>query len=840
MLKKDAANSTLEQVFATLRTSAQGISDQEAASRSAAYGKNVLQKHSVSAFLVLANQFKNTLVYLLVIASVISYAIKDYSDGTVILVILLVNTMLGFLQEYKSEKIIEKLSLFISRTVRVKRSGQMALLDQSEIVPGDVITLHEGDIAPADMRIIESDDLQVNESQLTGESLPISKRCTSGMLTDDNAMVFTGSIVEKGEVTGVVYAIGSETEFGSIVKLSTETRKETEYEKSLKSFSNLLIKIVVVALAAVFVLKLSLVRGPLHFTALLLFIISMAIAVVPEVLPVIATVSLSSGALKLAKKHVVVKRLSSMEDLGNVLCTDKTGTLTENKMLIQSIVASDNDFFQTIAYATIAVLKGRKHRTSNTYDDAFIAYVSKDIQEQAKAFSIAKELPFDPDDKRRRVVLHNTKNNHYYLIVIGAPEVLLDISQSDKKEQYLKNISDEGKTGLHHIAFAYKQITDYTADYEISLHEDGLSFLGYVSLSDPLRASAKHTIEQAEQLGIQIKILTGDSREVAEYIGRQVGLVDAQSTVYLGSELEAMSPEAFMEAVTTAHVFARVSPTQKYAIIKALKEKYIVGYQGDGINDAPALKLSDVAIAVNSATDIAKENADIILLSKDLEVIINGIKYGRTIFVNINKYIIYTMVNNFGTFAALAVLYLFAKELPLLPIQILLANILTDIPLVTIYSDTVEDSEVVSPEKHNIRQLLFISLVLATPTALFELWYFLIIRFEPLATIQTSVYLYITFIALIIFYALRNKGYFWKAKKPSTLLNISFLAAFIISFVIIYIPIFQEWFHFVGLSLPAALTILGIMIFYFILIDLIKVWYYKSSSSVMARFSFFT
>jgi len=724
--------------------------------------------------------------------------------------------------------------LFISKTVRVKRGGQMLLLDQSDIVPGDIITLHEGDIAPADMRLIESDDLQVNESQLTGESLPVSKRCSDAALTTDENLIFTGSVIEKGEATGVVYATGADTEFGAIVTLSTDTKKSTEYEKSLQSFSNLLIKIVVIALAVVFVLKLFFNTGPLHFTELLLFIISMAIAVVPEVLPVIATVSLSSGALKLAKRHVVVKRLSSMEDLGNIniLCTDKTGTLTENKMVIQTIVSTDDAFFQTVAFATIAVLKGRKHRTQNTYDDAFIAYVSKDIQEQARAFTIVKELPFDPDDKRRRIVLHDVKNNGYYMVVIGAPEVLLDISSSDKKAAYTDTISQEGKTGLHHIALAYKIITDYSDDYDIVKHEDGLIFLGYVSLSDPLRASAKHTIEEAEKLGIQIKILTGDSREVAEYIGRQIGLVNENETVYLGSELEAMSPEAFAQAVLTAHVFARVSPTQKYAIIKVLKEKFVVGYQGDGINDAPALKLADVAIAVNSATDIAKENADIILLSKNLEVVINGIKYGRTIFVNINKYILYTMVNNFGTFVALAALYLFSKNLPLLPIQILLSNILTDLPLVTIYSDSVEDSEVASPEKHNVKKLLFMSLVLGIPTALFELWYFLIIRFEPLATIQTSVYIYITFIALIVFYALRNKTYFWKAKKPSRLLNISFVTAFIGAFAIIYIPIFQHWFHFVRLSTGAAAIILLIMAIYFIAIDLIKVWYYRASSGI--------
>ncbi len=802
-----------------------GLSTQEVVEKTAQYGKNILPSKSFSAWSILVHQFQNTLVYLLFIASMISYGIRDYSDGTVILAILLLNTLLGFFQEYKSEKIVQKLSMFITRMVRIKRNGQVALLDQTEIVPGDVVILGEGDIAPADMHLIEADNVQVDESALTGESMPVTKKVGGA---DKAGVILTGSTIQKGEATGVVYTTGLHTEFGAIAALSIQTKKITEYEKSLKSFSAILIKIVVIALTVVFVAKLLINKGPLHFTDLLLFIISMAVAVVPEVLPVIATVSLSSGALKLAKQHVVVKRLSSVEDLGSItmLCTDKTGTITENKMTIAHIETADSDFFQILAYATIAVLKGRKHRVANSYDDAFIQYVSPALQQQAKQFVIVKELPFDPDDKRRRVILNDTVNKKYYLVVIGAPDILLTIAHSDHKDQYLQTISQEGSTGLHHISLAYKQIM-YHEDYDILAEEHDLEFLGYVSLTDPLRASAKRTIEDAKQLGIQIKILTGDSKEVAQYVGLQVGLVTSEHGVYLGSELAAMDPAAFKTAVTTAHVFARVTPTQKYAIIKALQEEYVVGYQGDGINDAPALKLADVAIAVNSATDIAKENADIVLLNKNLEVIINGIKYGRTIFVNINKYILYTMVSNFATFIALGILYLFSKDLPLLPIQILFISIVTDIPLITIYSDSVEDQEVVSPEKHDLKQLLRVALLLGIPTAAFELLYFALIRFQSVIVIQTSLYVYFTFIALITFYALRNKGFFWKAKAASTLLNISFASGFIVSLVVIYIALFQQWFHFTALPFAAVTTIVIVMALYFFCLDAIKVWYYK-------------
>jgi Mg2+-importing ATPase len=831
MLKQDALKISLIELYGKLGSSERGITQKEAAKRLQADGPNVLKKKGIGALTVLVRQFQSSLIYLLIAASAICYWIRDWSDGTVILVILLINTSLGFFQEYRSEKIIEKLSKFISHQVRVKRDDTISLLDESQIVPGDVIVVREGDIAPADMRLITADDLQVNESQLTGESMPVMKRVVADAAQDSLCLIFTGSVIEKGEGVGVIYATGGDTEFGAIAKLSTDTKKETQYEKSLQSFSSFLMKIVLGGLALVFIFKLILEHGFSNFVGLLLFIIALAVAVVPEVLPVIATVTLSSGALKLAKKHVVVKRLSSLEDLGNVtlLCTDKTGTLTENKMVISKIASVDDTLFQIFSYAAIVPIKNRKRRTQNSYDDAFINYIPEAIKAEAKHFSIVKELPFDPEDKRSRTILEDTRNKKYYLLSIGAPEALVKISAGGHEAEYLRDIVTEGTQGLHHLAISYKEIA-YDDDFDILKNENHLIFLGYASMEDPLRASAKETIKLAEKLGVKLKILTGDGREVAEFIGRQVGLVTDGDVVYLGDELDAMSEQQFNEAVQKYNVFARVSPTQKYNIIKALKETDIVGYQGDGINDAPALKLAHVAIAVNSAMDIAKENADIVLLNKSLEVIINGIKYGRSIFVNINKYIKFTMVSNFGNFIALAVLYLMSSGLPMLPIQVLLTSVLTDLPLITVSSDTVEDGEVVRPEKHDTRDLLLISLILGIPTALFEIFYFLMIRFEPQPYVATCLYVFFTFLALIIFYAIRNKENFWKTKQPSTLLNISFLITFVVSIAVVYIPIFQKWFSFVPLSISSVMIILVLMVVYFIAADYVKVWYYRRGS----------
>ncbi len=831
-LNKDLAlRLNQSELMARLQTSREGLSQKEAERRLLGQGPNVVGKKTANAPLVLGRQLKSSLVYLLVIASLISYGISDYTDGTVILVILLINTSLGFYQEYKSEKIIEKLSRLITKQVRLKRDGKMMLLDESRIVPGDVLTVREGDIVPADMRLLEVDYLQVNESQLTGESAPIGKQVSTASGATPGACLYAGSSIEKGVGTGVVYATGKDTELGTIAKLSTETKKQTQYEKSVQAFSALLMKVVLLAVALVFITKLLLNPGS-NITELLLFVIALAVSTVPEVLPVITTITLSHGAMKLAKRHVVVRRLSSLEDLGNVslLCTDKTGTLTENKMAIRSIASSDDDLFQKLMYATITPLKGRKRRSQNSYDDAFLNYVPEHIQREAKGFSIIKEIPFDPAARRNRVILEDAKDQKQYLVVAGAPESLVSISASGKKPEYSHNLIEEGKSGLHHLALAYKEIC-YADDLDILQHEHGLHFLGYASFEDPLRPSTKATIERAEKLGIGIKVLTGDSREVAEYVGKQIGLVQEGERVYVGDELDALSPEGFAAAVRGANVFARVSPTQKFNIISELKKDYVVAYQGDGINDAPALKLADVAIAVNTATAIAKENADIVLLNKSLEVIVNGIKYGRSIFVNINKYIKYTMLNNFGMLISLSALYLSSATLPLLPVQILLNNLIGDVPLVTVSSDTVDDEEVVRPEKHNAKELMSLALMLGVPTALFELLYFFVIHMQPGKVVQTSLYAFFTLQALVIFYAIRNKGHFWKAKRPSAILNVSFLLAFVFSLGIIYLPTFQAWFSFVPLPMVSIVVMTVFTLVYFLATDFVKVLYYQRAAA---------
>jgi Mg2+-importing ATPase len=405
------------------------------------------------------------------------------------------------------------------------------------------------------------------------------------------------------------------------------------------------------------------------------------------------------------------------------------------------------------------------------------------------------------------------------------------LSKESKRDEYLKIIREDGKNGLRHLGIAYKEIT-YTNkdDFDIIKHEKDLKFVGFVALEDPLRPTSKHTIELAEKLGVAIKILSGDSKEVTEYVAREVGLIDAKQIVYTGDELEKMSEGEFSRAVQANNAFARLNPEQKYRIIEVLKLTNVVGYQGDGINDAPALKLADVAIAVNNATDVAQDSADILLLRSDLGVIINGISYGRSIFSNINKYIRFTLVGNFGNFFAISTLYLIAgANLPLLPIQLVLTNLLTDLPCITIATDNVSPAELVLPSKFNVHSLMFISMFLGTITALFEVMYYAIIKNQPIGIAQTGLYLFLTLIGLIVIFSVRNKDHFWRAPKLSKAMGLSFAVVTFVSIVTIYIGVTKRLFSFSALPIGILGITLAVTIFYIFILDTVKTWFYKST-----------
>lgn len=815
-----------QQLLDKLHTSQAGLETAEAKRRFEQYGPNVLssskRRSTLSVFL---KQFRSSLIYLLILAAGLSYGLRDLTDGTVITVILVINTGLGFFQEYRSEKAIDKLQKLVSKDVLVKRDGEQTVIPERQLVPGDLVILREGDIVPADIRLVSVDDLMVDESQLTGESVPVGKK--SG---GKDSLAYAGSTVVEGEGHGYVVATAAQTALGKIAHLSADTQKVTQYEQSLSSFSNFLIKVTFLTLLMIFILKLVLTHDFSHITSLALFMIALSIAVVPEAMPVIATVTLSNGALRLARQHVIVKNLTAVEDMGNItiLCSDKTGTLTENRQTVAKLTASDPKLFQWLAVTSLEEHDEKRKQVQSSFDKAFLAYVPHDIQQEASRCVRMEELPFDPAARRRRVVFSDGKK--HYLVEIGSVETLLELTKDRRMKKYMEIIKEDGKVGLRHLGIAYKEVKYTTSDeFDILKHEDHLNFVGFVALEDHLRPTAAKTIRLAQSLGVQIKILSGDSREVTHYVASQVGLIGASEIVHTGDELDKLSDDALSRMLEENHAFARLNPTQKYRLIRLLKlHDNVVGYQGDGINDAPSLKLADVAIAVNNATDVAKDSADVLLLHNDLSVIVNGIKEGRAIFSNINKYIRYTMIGNFGNFFALDILYLLSANLPLLAIQLLLSNLLGDIPLLAISTDNVDVRELARPSHYSSRSLLFISMFLGSFTALFELIFFAIVQDYPLPVIQTSLYLYLTILGFVVIFSVRNKEHFWKAPPLSRSLKWSFgiMAAVVIAMT--YYHPTQHLFSFTTLSWSMfSLTIL-ITFVYLAFLDIIKVWFYQS------------
>jgi Mg2+-importing ATPase len=811
-----------------LKSSLVGLSSADAASRLATEGPNVLKSAARhSAFKLLVKQFRSSLVYLLLGASILAFILRDINDGLVIAVILAINTGLGFYQEFKSDRAVEKLQKLVGREILVSREGKEILVPEKQLVLGDIVILREGDVVPADIRLIQVSNLAVDESQLTGESVPVTKQPIGA-----HSLAFAGSVIVQGEARGFVYATAAATKLGQIAHLSSSTKRVTQFEKSLDSFGGFLVRVTFLTLFAIFILKVILTRDTSHIGTLALFIVALSITVVPEAMPVIVTVTLAHGALNLAKRHVIAKTLTAVEDLGdiNVLCSDKTGTLTENKQTVKTLFAGDEKLFQRLAIASLETLDEKRQKFQSSFDQALIQFVPADVQQEAKSYRRLLELPFDPAARRRRVVFSDGKTD--YLVEIGSVETLLALTKDRHAHQHSQVIKTDGAMGLRHLGIAYKQVhfTNPT-DFDILRHEQGLAFVGFVSLEDPLRPSAKHTIELAQNLGVAIKILSGDSREVTHFVASEVGLIDKSHTVHTGDEIDKMSDDELAQVAESSNAFARLNPEQKYRIIKLLKlHGSIVGYQGDGINDAPALKLADVAIAVSNATDVAQESADILLLRSDIGVIVNGIRYGREIFSNINKYIRFTLVGNWGNFFALSVLYLMSGAvLPILPVQVLLTSLLTDIPCVTIATDNVDTTELLSPSKFSIHSLMFISMFLGVVTAVFEIMYYQVVAHMQPAVAQTGLYLYLTLTGLVIIFSIRNKDHFWRAPKMSHVMKGAFFLVTVVSVGAVYIPLTRQWFSFTTIPLELLGITVAMTIVYFAVIDTIKVWFYNSS-----------
>ncbi len=823
---------TTDDVFAEFHTSISGLKPSQVSQKQAQYGSNTLSGKQIHWYDVLLRQFKSPFLFLLVAASLLSFLLREVLDGLMILLFVGINTILGFLQEYRSEKTLKLLQQYVAPQTRVYRDGKEETIESSTLVPGDVVILQPGDIIPADIRFFKTEQITIDESILTGESVSVIKTSDPASAEEKeiykaNNIGFSGTTVVGGEGFGVVINTGKNTAIGAIATLTTETKHTSVFEKGIGNLSSFILKLILITLIALLIINI-LIKGPhADIINLIIFAIALAISVVPEALPVVTTFSLSSGALHLAKNKVVVKRLSAIEDLGSieVLCTDKTGTITENKLSVSESFPKNSD---AVLYGSLATsLISDKTSSIDSFDKALLQALSSQQEKQRGLCTRVDEIPFDP--KRRRNCVLVQEDNSYELIVRGAAESIMPLckrSPSLTDEAIQSWIQTEGKQGKRVIAVAKKRLTkEETKKLETAEHE--LELVGFISFSDPLKKTAHQAVVSAKMLGIQVKILTGDSKEVAGAVGFQIGLISNVDDVITGDELDKLSAEKQFEAAKTFSVFARVSPEQKHTIIQLIQKSYEVGFLGEGINDAPALKAANVAIVVAGASGIAREASDIVLLNKSLHVVIDGIREGRLIFANTAKYIKATLSSNFGNFYTVAISSLFIPFLPLLPLQILLINLLTDFPMIAVVTDTVDPQELKRPRNYDIKELALFATIMGLVSSFFDFLFFVLFyRISP-QVLQTNWFIGSVLTELVFLFAIRSRLPLWKASLPSFPLVALSGVAFVTAIVLPNTPFGQNIFQFIQPSLNYLAIILLLTISYFIATETVKNIYYK-------------
>lgn len=822
---------TVEQVEKEFHTNlAKGLNTEQVLEFQKKYGANSTNHKTFNTLKIFLRQLTSPFVYLLIASAIISYLLEENKLSSImIIIIVLLNTLLGFIQEYRAARIAQLLKKHLAIKVKVKRDNQTNIVNSEQLVPGDIIILQPGDYIPADIRFIKTTGLSIDESALTGESIAVKKSeeplpKESKNIYDATNIGFLGTIVTTGSATAVVIATGYNTFFSSISTLTQQAQEESSFQIRVKKLSIFIMRMIVITLIILFIFHL-IINPQAGIIQLLLFSITLAIGITPEALPVVTTFALSRGALTMAKNNVIVKRLSAIEDMGSItiLCTDKTGTLTENQLELEAVYGAQEH--NPLLYSLISA-EDKKCKHIGAIDKALWEGANREVQTQVKEFEVIKEIPFDSFLIRNIVLVK--KDNHYELINRGGFEVIIPKckAMSKEKQTAIDNWLDEQSSfGRRILALSYKKLNHEPQD--ILKEEYDMEFIGFVSLEDPIKESTQHAVDKAKKLGITLKMLTGDSAQVAYAVGKKVKLISENEQVMTGDRFSQLSDKEKLNAVNTHTIFARILPQQKYEIVKLLRTSATVGYLGDGINDAPALKISDVGISVSDSVDIAKDAADIVLLKKSLNVIINGIAQGRKVFANILKYIKITIAANFGGFYSIAIAALFTDFLPLLPLQILLINLLSDMPMIAIATDSVDQQQLAKPSDYNLKDLALQSTFLGLVSSVFDFMFFVLFYKSGSAILRTVLFTESVLTELVLIFSARTQKIFFKASTPSLILTILAIFAGFLTLLLPQTQVGQIIFGLTKLNIKNVTIILILVITYFITTEIVKLVYYK-------------
>ncbi|MFV5685974.1 magnesium-translocating P-type ATPase [Flavobacterium sp. GB2R13] len=828
-------NLSIESAYRKVAGNANGLDDIEAVRRLKQYGPNSIKSNANSSlFILFISQFKSPITILLIVAAILSACLGDISDTLIILFILLLSSLLGFWQEKGATNAVKELLKMVRLKCRVIRNSISKEIAVEEVVPGDIVTLSAGDIIPGDCLILDSKDLFVDEAAFTGETFPVEKYSgaplpANTVLSKRSNTLFMGASVISGKATALVMTTGKQTEFGKISVNLQLKAPETDFEIGIRKFGYLLMEVTLVLVIIIFGINVFLHKPILDS---FLFSLALAVGLTPQLLPAIISVNLSTGAKRMAKLQVIVKRLSSIENIGsmNILCSDKTGTITEGKVNLKDtldISGKHND--KVLQYAWLNA--SMQHGFRNPIDEA-ICLVYK---ETAPTYTAKSEIPYDFIRKRLTIVVQSESTD--LAITKGALNSILSICShaeisegklldlSDTKAAIVQKYEELSQAGYRTLGVAYKPFAE-TSTFTRE-DEKEMIFLGFITLFDPPKANVEAIIVKLNTLGVKLKIITGDNALVAKSLALQAGIKDPK--ILTGAELQKMTKAALMHQAIHTDIFAEVEPNQKEHIIFLLKSSgNVVGFMGDGINDAPALHTADVGISVDTAVDVAKEAADIVLLSQDLDVLINGIIEGRKTFTNTMKYIFMATSANFGNMFSMAGASLFLPFLPLLPKQILLTNLLTDFPEMAIATDRVDALNIEAPQRWDLTFIRKFMIVFGLLSSIFDFLMFAILLFIFHAKekeFQTAWFTESVISATLIVLVVRTKLSFFKS-LPGKYLSIATVVIILVVLVLPFTPL-STWFDFVKLPPLLYLWMFLLITIYILSAEIVKHLFYK-------------
>lgn len=823
----------LSQLYEALATDGTGLDKQEAARRLQSVRRN---EHHPAGRLrkilaILVNQFRSPLVLLLLVAVVLSAFLGEVSDTLIIGCIILASGLLSFWQEFKAGKAVEKLQKLISQKSRVFRDSAELTIDAADVVAGDLVLLRAGDIIPADCRIIDSNELHVNESSLTGESFPAEKM--PGQLNGQTALsgsfncLWQGTSVISGTGRALVVRTGLDTVFGKLRESLSET-SETAFEHGIRGFGYFLLQITTVL--TLVILAVNIYFGKPLIDSVL-FSLALAVGMAPELLPAIMTVSMSSAAARMMERKVIVKKLSSIFNLGEVtvLCTDKTGTVTEGAVRVCGAVdAEGNSQKQLHLYAYLNALM--QQGFANPIDEALV-----ELGLDTRGFRRLNEVPYDFIRKRLTVLTGHQDGN--LMISKGAFENILEACSKVRtgqgvdipldqayRRQLFQRYQAYAEQGYRVLGIAIKPTE---LDHITRNDEREMSFAGYLLLEDPLKASSLTSVHRLMDLGVTVKIITGDNRFAAMHIAQKLGI--ASDRVLTGPQLDELSPEAFLQRVMGTAVYAEIEPHQKVRIVKALREAgAVTAYIGDGINDVAAINAADAGISTHNAVDVAKQAADFVLMEKDLSVLADGIVEGRKSFANSMKYIFISTGATFGNMFSVAGASLLLPFLPMLPKQILLTNFITDLPALAIASDAVDPQQTSRPGKWSMSLIRRFMVVFGLHSSFFDFVTFYVLYYKlhlTGAAFRTGWFLESVITELLILLIVRTQGPFLSS-KPSKVLVWLTVGALSVTLLLPISPLAKTM-GFLVMSVKELSWIGFILVAYIVTADLLKVWFFR-------------